>query len=88
MMSPDSTGCYVVFDNTAFFLQGHHDYYVMKIGFPDFEITGSARTLEYVLRTSLSPDGRRIMIQQADTDQERLLFLDAATLKPIDGAKR
>jgi len=88
MMSPDSTGCYVVFDNTAFSLQGHHDYYVMKIGFPDFEITGSARTLEYLLRASLSPDGRRIMIQQADTDQERLLFLDAATLKSIDGAKR
>jgi WD40 repeat protein len=87
IMAPDSSGCYVVFDNTAFLLQGHHDYYVMKFGFPDFEITGSARILDYLLHTSLSPNGRRVMIQQGGTDHQRLLFLDALTLKLVESSK-
>ena len=84
MMAPDSSGCFVVFDNTAFLLQNHHDHYVVKLSFPDLKITGSLRILDYVLNPSLSRDGKRLMIQQGTSDQERLVFFDAATLKPLD----
>jgi WD40 repeat protein len=84
MTAPDSSSCYVVFDNTAFLLQGHHDYYVMKMGLPELNITNSLRLLDYLLSASLSPDGKRLLILQGTTNQERLLLFDAATLKALD----
>jgi WD40 repeat protein len=84
LMAPDSSGCYVVFENSAFFLQGHHDNYIIKLSFPELKITDSLRILDYVLSASLSPDGKRLMIQQGWTDKERLLFFDAATLKTLE----
>ncbi|MEY2497128.1 MAG: hypothetical protein QOD12_684 [Verrucomicrobiota bacterium] len=84
VIAPDSSSCYVLFDNTAFLLEGHHDYYVMKMSLPELEIIHSLRILDFVLSASLSPDGKRLMIQQGRTDKERLLFFDAANLKPID----
>jgi WD40 repeat protein len=74
----------VVFENSAFFLRGHHDNYIVKLSFPELKITDSLRILDSVLSTSLSPDGKRIQIQQGRTGQERLLFFDAATLKPLE----
>lgn len=83
MMAPDSSACYVVFDNSAFLLQDHYDNYVIKLSLPRLEITGSLRILDPVLNTSLSPDGKRLLVLQGSTDQERLLCFDAATLKPL-----
>src|SRR4051812_35136284 len=80
---PDSSGCYVLFDNSAFFLQGHHDNYVVKFSFPEMEISKSLRILDYVSSVTLSPDGKRLMIQQGDTDHEQLVFFDAASFKAI-----
>src|SRR3954465_1623802 len=76
---PDSSGCYVLFDNSAFFLQGHHDNYVVKFSFPEMEMSKSLRILDYVSSVTLSPDGKRLMIQQGDTDHEQLVFFDAAS---------
>jgi WD40 repeat protein len=84
IMMPDSSGCYVVFDNTAFLLEGHHDHYVVKLSFPELKITGSLRILDFLLDTSLSSDGKRLLLIQGTTDKERLLFFDAATLKPLN----
>jgi WD40 repeat protein len=84
MMAPDSSGCYVVFDNTAFLLQNHHDHYVVKLSFPELKVTGSLRFLDYILSPALSLDGKRLMVLQGTSDQERLLFYDAATLKPLE----
>lgn len=84
MMAPDSSGCYVVFDNSAFLLQGHYDNYFIKLNFSELEITGSLRILDFVLNASLSKDGKRLMVLQGVTEQERLLFFDAATLKPLN----
>jgi WD40 repeat protein len=84
IMTPDSSGCYIVFDNTAFFLEGHHDHYVVKLSFPDLKITQSLRILDYLLSASLSLDGKRLLAIQGTSDHERLLFFDAATLKPLD----
>ncbi len=84
IIAPDSSGVYVVFDNSAFVVQGHYDNYVVKLGFPELNLTESLRSLDYILSATLSPDGRRLMVQQGVTDEERLLFFDAATLKSIE----
>ncbi|PZR73713.1 MAG: hypothetical protein DLM73_10165 [Chthoniobacterales bacterium] len=87
VMSPGSSACYVLFDNSAFLVEGHYDNYVVKLSFPDLKVAGLIRVLDYVANVALSPDGRRLLIHQGKTDQERLLFFDAATLKPIESAK-
>ena len=84
MMAPDSSGCYVVFDNTAFLLQNHHDHYVVKLSFPELKITGSLRLLDYIQNPTLSRDGKRLMVLQGPSDQERLLFFAADTLKALN----
>jgi WD40 repeat protein len=84
IFAPDSSGIYVVFDNSAFMVEGHYDNYVVKLDFPELNLTKSLRSLEYILDATISTDGRRLMVQQGTTDQERLLFFDAATLKPIE----
>jgi WD40 repeat protein len=84
MMAPDSSGCYVVFDNTAFLLQGHHDHYIVKLSFPELKITGSLRVLDSILNPSLSPNGKRLLVLQGTSDHERLLVFDADTLKPLN----
>ena len=85
MMGPDSASCYLLFENSAFLLQNHHDYYVIKMTFPELTITNSARILESVSGiSSLSPDGKRLLVIQGPQDQERLVFFDTANLKPLE----
>ncbi len=84
LVMPDSSACCVLFDNSVFFLQGYHDNYLVKLSFPEMEITKTLRILDYVLSVSLSPDGEQIMVQQGETDQERLLFFEAESFKPIE----
>ena len=83
IIAPDSSACYVVYDNSAFLLQNHYDYYVIKMSFPELKITNSLRILDSVSDTSLSPDGKRLFVLQGMDNQERLLFFDAANLKPL-----
>lgn len=83
MMEPDSSGCFVLFSNLAFPDQNHYDNYVIKLSFPELKVTESLRILEGVTNAWLSPDGKRIMVLQGISDQERLLFFDAANLKPL-----
>lgn len=84
MMAPDSSGCYILFENSAFLLQNHHDHYVIKMTFPELTITGSVRILDFVSSiSSLSPDGKRLLVIQGTTDQEVLVLLDTANLKPL-----
>jgi WD40 repeat protein len=84
MFSPDSSTCYVAFDNTAFFTRDFHDYYLVALSLPNLEITGAFRVLEYLHRTSLSPDGRRLLLQQGKTDEERIVLYDTATMNLIE----
>ena len=83
IIAPDSSACYVVYDNTAFLLQNHHDNYIVKLSLPKLEISDSFRILDFVLNTSLSADGKRLLVIQGMNDQERLVFFDAANLKPL-----
>jgi hypothetical protein len=87
LFSPDATHCYVVFDNTAFLLQNHYDYYVIKYRLPDMEIVGSCRVASFLHRAELSPDGRRLLVQEGADDEQRLLVFDTATMKPFPAKK-
>ena len=84
IIAPDSSACYFVADNTAFMSQNHYDNYVVQLRFPKMEIVKTFRILDFVLGLSLSRDGKRLMIQQGGSDRERLVFLDAASLQPIE----
>jgi WD40 repeat protein len=81
MIAPDSSASYVVYDNSAFPDEDHHDYYVVKMSLPDLKITDSLRFAEPV-SASLSLNGQRLMVLQK-ADQGRLLFYDATDLKPL-----
>jgi hypothetical protein len=82
--APDSSGCYVVFDNSAFLVQGHFDQYIVKYEFPELNLTESLRIVDFILSASLSPDGKRLLAVQGSSEHERLLFFDATTLKPFE----
>jgi WD40 repeat protein len=84
MLAPDSSGCYMVFDNSAFLVQGHFDQYIVKYEFPELNLTESLRIIDFILSASLSPDGKRLLAVQGTSEHERLLFFDAATLKPLE----
>lgn len=84
IIAPDAAGCYVVFDNSAFAVEGHYDYYIVKYDFPGMDLAKSVRSLDFVLNVSLSTDGKRLLVVQGPSDHERILFFDAATLKPLN----
>lgn len=84
MLAPDSSGCYVVFDNSAFLVQGHYDYYIVKYDFPELNLIESVRIVDSILNASLSRDGKRLLAVQGTSEKERVLVFDAATLKPLD----
>ena len=84
MIAPGSPACYVRSKTALFFSKIIMTTTSMKLSFPELTITGSLRILDYLLNTSLSPDGKRLMIQQGTTGKERLLFFDAASLRPIN----
>ena len=81
MIAPDSSAGYVVYDNSTFPDEDHHDYYIVKMSFPELKITDSLR-FAYPISASLSPNGKRLMVLQKG-DQGRLLFCEAADLKPL-----
>ena len=82
LMLPDSSGCLMVFDNTAFLQQEHHDQYVMKVSFPDLKTTHSLRITEWLNPVVLSPDGRRFLIRSGHSNKEHVTIYETADLKP------
>ena len=82
LMLPDSSGCLVTFDNTAFLSQNYYDHYVIKLRFPDLELTHSLRVTEPMSDATLSPDGRRFLVFVGKTDQERVCVYETADFKP------
>jgi hypothetical protein len=73
-MAPDSSGCYVVFDNTS----------LVELSFPELKITQSLPITGGAEFISFSPNGKLFVMPQGQGDQERLVFFDAATLKQIE----
>lgn len=83
LMLPDSSGCLVTFDNTAFLAQDYYDHYVVKLGFPDMEPTQSLRITEPMSDATLSPDGRRFLVFVGKSEQERVRVYDTADFKAV-----
>lgn len=73
-MAPDSSGCYVNFGNAS----------LVKLSFPDLKLTQSLPLTAGGVNLSFSPTGKLFVMQHGEGDQERLLFFDAATLKPLE----
>ena len=87
IIPPDSSSCFIGFDNGAFSTDGHYDSYLQRFSVPELESKGSIRILDFVSRQSLSPDGRWIIIVQGASEEEKLALFDAATLKPVEWSK-
>ena len=87
VMPPDSSGCFVGYDNGAFATEGYYDSYLQRVDVPEFESKGSIRILDFVLHQSISPDGRWIIIVQGASEQEKVALFDATTLKPVEWSK-
>ena len=79
---PDSSGALVVFDNSSFLLQDHHDHYIMRFAFPEMRITHSLRVVKPLISAGLAPDGRSLALIVGQTDHEQLWLYDAANLQP------
>jgi WD40 repeat protein len=77
---PEPNTAIIIYDNTAFSLQGHYDYYVVKIGLEKMRPLRTLRIQKYLHRSILSPDGTRLMIHEGKTDKERIRLFDASTL--------
>ncbi len=84
LFAPDSQSCFVVFDNSAFILEHYYDQYVMRVRLPEMKINGSIRVLDYIHRTELSADGRKLLILQGGTDKERVSVFDTVTMKAAE----
>ena len=84
LFAPDSRSCFVVFDNSAFILEHYYDQYVMRVQLPEMKIDGSIRVLDYIHRTVLSADGRKLLILQGRTDKERVTVFDTGTMKAAE----
>jgi WD40 repeat protein len=87
MIAPDSSICYLEVDNSVFLGETHWDYYLQRFSIPDLNATGSIRIANHLARRSLSSDGRWIMIIQGESDHERIIVYDAASLKPVESSK-
>ncbi|MEP6823114.1 MAG: hypothetical protein ABI946_12290, partial [Chthoniobacterales bacterium] len=87
LMAPDSSACFVVYDNSAFPAEGYQDYYVARLTLPDLTVSATHRSLEYARGTALSPNGRRLLLLEGGDDAERLVIVDAVTLQPVHKAE-
>jgi WD40 repeat protein len=87
-LSPaDSSIFYLGFDNSAFQSDGYYDKYLHRFSAPNLKITGSIRILDSVDLQTLSPDDKWIMVIKGDTEHERIVVFEAATMKPVGWSK-
>lgn len=83
LMGPDPSTVWVNFDNSAFMIDGHNDHYVIRYDLVKQKANATLRILRFLHRIDLSPDGKRLMIQEGNTDRERIRFFDAESLKEM-----
>lgn len=86
LLAPDSSACFVVYDNSTFATENYQDYYVTRLALPDMTVVAAHRSLNFLRGTTLSPDGQRLLFLEGGDDAERLVILDAIKLKPVAGS--
>ncbi len=82
---PEASSAWLVFDNSAFILQDHYDYYVIRLGLEKMKPVASLRVTDFLHRTILSPDGSRLMTHTGMSGHERIRVFDAESLTEING---
>ena len=87
LVPPDSSACFVVYDNSTFATEKYQDFYVTRMALPDMTMTAAHRSLDFVRGAALSPDGRRVLFFEGGDEAERLIILDATNLEPLAGGK-
>ncbi len=88
MIPADSSTCYVGLENTTVATsEVRYDNSLQRFSVPDLKIAGSVAIPDFLLRQSLSLDGRWILTVQGATDNERIVIYDAATMKPVEWSK-
>jgi WD40 repeat protein len=83
LTAPGPGTCWVVFDNTEFLLQNHHDHYVIRFDLANQKPAATLRIAGYPHRTILSPDGRRLMIHEGGSGKEKIRLFDAHSLSEL-----
>jgi WD40 repeat protein len=87
MIPADSARCYIRSETFDLSADNHFDNELKRFSAPDMKVTSSTRIPDFVLRQSLSPDGRWIVALQGVTDKEKVVVFDATTLKPVEWPK-
>ena len=78
-VGPDSDSAWLVFDNSAFVLQGRYDYYVVRMDLGTMKPAAMIRFTAFLHRVIFSKDGSRIMVHKGTTDHEVIRLFDAKT---------
>lgn len=85
MIPADSSTCYVGLENTTVATsEVRYDNSLQRFSVPELQLAGSIPIPDFLLRQSLSRDGRWILTVQGATDNERIVVYDAATMKPVE----
>ncbi len=87
IIADDSVAFYLNSENTDRAGEGHFENDLQRFSVPEMKITASAHVPDFLLRQTLSLDGRWLMILQGASDSEKVIIFDTATLKPTDEAK-
>lgn len=88
MIPVDSSTCYVGLENTTVATaEVRYDNCLQRFSVPELQIAGSIPIPDFLLRQSLSRDGRWILTVQGATDNERIVIYDAAAMKPVEWSK-
>lgn len=88
LIPADSSTCYVGLENTTVATaEVRFDNSLQRLSVPEWKIAGSIAIPDFLLRQSLSLDGRWILTVQGATDNERIVIYDAAAMKPVEWPK-
>jgi WD40 repeat protein len=87
MIPANSASCYIRSEKVDLSADNQFDNELTRFSVPDMRVTASTRIPDFVLRQSLSPDGRWIVALQGVTDDEKVVVFDATTLKPVEWPK-
>jgi WD40 repeat protein len=88
MVPLDSSTCYVGLENTTVATADvRYDNSLQRFSVPELQIAGAISIPDFLLRPSLSRDGRWLLTVQGATDDERIVIYDAAAMKPVEWPK-
>ncbi len=83
MAKGDSKKLWLKLDNTAFHEPGGYDNYIVRLETKRMRKAALLRILNYIHRTQLSPDGKKLMVLEGGTGKERVRVFDSLSLREL-----